>query len=1758
MHTIHTKSPYFRLFKDGFTCIFLALLLIFSLLPAYSYADPNKTDVAQEAKSSALELADPEANDTQDTEPSSDIGLFAAGDLQLSMRWLDAPAGQETSQTWSSPTQSRENQIIKYSLGIQTNNVSYDTGQLVMKVKLPIWADRNGTNILPSMIGIPQAPAVGDASIPFNYTIVGDELVIRNTAPLDSAGNYSIQVQYNLNPWNTIDMKKSTFQVRAEVPSSGSTPEEFVSNEIDFTMNTEAKPSKFVKSDPQPMYYWDQELTGGKPMPADFANYRWVSWRLAMSGTSNQPYRVEIEDIASPDGELFSLGKDTRYPQNALEPGDFNITGPNTIVSNFFEDPNTLGPASGADRYLRVLVRYPLGNDGDLLTNKAIEKVVGKDLLETSTPLESESNYTWKNFQLNFDGPPTRMVKYSDTIDRNDREVWSKMVLLRNGLPVDLWWGMVGDFDLYPGFNYPAGQTYSGEITDDFANFKLVDGTANTSSDPWVRMTENDYYYDRTRITLNSYTVNRTTGQREYYQQGQFGPLLKVWAKTTNSSDWVEVDRFYAGDVAYSDGAGGMNLNPTREVALPVRTTAVKTTFENAVDHLTVRMDLYGAIRGNSSSATLRSWFANPANDNRRLRLQNFGYYKVTNQDGSSYTTPPTSYTFSDSQGNNRDIEAEDRANHGSLLNRATAQIEILDMVGRSDSVKLASSPINDVTNRMVDVQFWLNNIEAFQGITDGEFDELLAAGWQPPSRDEAIFYDLLPLGTFYNATKTKAVYDIKGSPSTSSMEVETVNNFRGTGRQLVILKVKANTAGQNYVNTGDVMRPVNNSDGTVSIGPSTWNQRGASGYSVMFTASIPWDNVPYARNSVNNAAYQVPENKPLLGNGVPDDGRGNTVMGSDGRPAFYDLRGNGVTNVNDTQYMNLLTPINVAVSTGAGLSKLVRADSAEGLDPFNTTTKVELGEGYTYQLRVGAAENTQMRDVVLFDILENAATAGETAWKGTFDSINLNYAQQTGVNPIVYYSTTSGLTTTGLSPSSLSDTSVWSTTMPTDKSTITAIAVDLRKATNGSDFVFPSQGGTQVLVHMIAPTTRQTAFNAYNQASYYSTTVPNVGDPSSALQTTTRTAVRIPLLTKSSNPAGGSNSDNATTVTSGQQITYTLTYNTGLIGSDALIVFDIVPVGLTLVPGSIRFTSPNSTTAQTIPNTAYNSSNRTITWPSYTQTARGAATFSFTVTVDALPNGSNGVDYRLYQNQATAKRGTDRSEISETVTHQQLNRWATITKTASLIEGVTSTSPDAASGGTSLAQNPGSVDSPVRTALGQVVEYYMTVSNSGANQLSGIIDISDVVPANTTYIPGSARIVFEGGVSPSQATSTINDSSTTLSWSLNQMSHGEVAHIRFRVAAPTTAFQAGETATKAQLVFSNSAQLSDRAKNDTAQSPTTYHVVGETKVVVKKTWVDDAPGDIQRPDGILVQLFANNTVYGGPVRVTSADNWQRLWSGLPRWNEDGTEIIYTAAEVGDPGDFQTSYSNDTFSITNHYSPGWTSRTIVKAWEDDNNADGKRPSSIQVQLLADGVNYRDPAVLNAENNWQYVFNDLPVTRNDVPIVYTYKEFTSIPSYKTSYNEELGIITNTLVKDPPVVDPPIVDPPVVDPPVVDPPVVDPPVVDPPVVDPPIVDPPIVDPPVVDPPVVDPPIVDPPVVDPPIVDPPDPIELDDPIIIEIPDTPKPNSTLPKTGESIMYRLLLMSIAALSGTLFMVFYYQVKRKSRKIKIPKNRRSF
>ena len=183
-----------------------------------------------------------------------------------------------------------------------------------------------------------------------------------------------------------------------------------------------------------------------------------------------------------------------------------------------------------------------------------------------------------------------------------------------------------------------------------------------------------------------------------------------------------------------------------------------------------------------------------------------------------------------------------------------------------------------------------------------------------------------------------------------------------------------------------------------------------------------------------------------------------------------------------------------------------------------------------------------------------------------------------------------------------------------------------------------------------------------------------------------------------------------------------------------------------------------------------------------------------------------------------------------------------------------------------------------------------------------------------------------------------------------------------------------------------------------------------DVTINVNKNWQDNDNQDGKRPEKITVELYRNNE--NEPVETVTIDarsDWKHVFSNLPKYDEDKQEITYRVVEVTVP-EYDTEYeiSDNGVEIYNHHTPEKVSVEGSKTWDDADNQDGKRPSSIIVNLLADGEKV-DSKTVTASDNWSWSFTGLDKYNSGTEIVYTISEDT-VADYTTEvkgYN-----ITNT--------------------------------------------------------------------------------------------------------------------------------------------------
>ena len=195
---------------------------------------------------------------------------------------------------------------------------------------------------------------------------------------------------------------------------------------------------------------------------------------------------------------------------------------------------------------------------------------------------------------------------------------------------------------------------------------------------------------------------------------------------------------------------------------------------------------------------------------------------------------------------------------------------------------------------------------------------------------------------------------------------------------------------------------------------------------------------------------------------------------------------------------------------------------------------------------------------------------------------------------------------------------------------------------------------------------------------------------------------------------------------------------------------------------------------------------------------------------------------------------------------------------------------------------------------------------------------------------------------------------------------------------------------------------LTSTNKEGSITTLTNSYTPGKVSATVKKIWDDGNNQDGKRPENLKVDLKKGDTVIK-EVTLNAGNNWTATVTDLEE-KENGQTIDYTWSEKDLPEGYSLTSTDKEGSITtltNTYFIETIKIEGTKTWSDGGNQDGSRPSSITVNLLANGTKVASKEV-TAKDNWKYSFTDLPKYENGIAINYTVTE-DAVAGYSTTIN-----------------------------------------------------------------------------------------------------------------------------------------------------------
>ena len=196
--------------------------------------------------------------------------------------------------------------------------------------------------------------------------------------------------------------------------------------------------------------------------------------------------------------------------------------------------------------------------------------------------------------------------------------------------------------------------------------------------------------------------------------------------------------------------------------------------------------------------------------------------------------------------------------------------------------------------------------------------------------------------------------------------------------------------------------------------------------------------------------------------------------------------------------------------------------------------------------------------------------------------------------------------------------------------------------------------------------------------------------------------------------------------------------------------------------------------------------------------------------------------------------------------------------------------------------------------------------------------------------------------------------------------------------------------------------------------------------VTVTKKWEDNHNENNNRPEKVTIHLLADGRdvqtkEMEKPAGSEDTDTWTCVFEDVDVFKgetdsvqpESAQPIVYSVREEPVPG-----YSSRVDGLTITNTENTYDIPVTKVWEDEGYSEN-RSDPIKIHLYENGTEKQGyTRSIGSNNNWRYVYNNLPTHKNGAEISYDIEE-DAVPDYRTSITgsaDEGFTITNTLIPD----------------------------------------------------------------------------------------------------------------------------------------------
>ena len=935
----------------------------------------------------------------------------------------------------------------------------YEPGTVNITIPKEIIRDRNGKYTGKMSVAVPE---MLDKSGDFAYTETANYYILTNVKKLKAATSYMFETTINgLKPSKLKDYVtgevSDPFSARVTVQTHKGNEIAKTSNEITTDFDTKSE----LTSSRKKAYTVREEWSKNWPdsiKPVNDKDFVYVEWNVSgnVSSKSNQEFSLSVKDTLTDEynGEIigYTISKTGKT---------FKVDNKREINEKVFE-----GYDDGSIGYTKIYVKYPKTQFEPNKTYSISNKVefILTDIDDNETTKQSDDadiDYTPKQFVYptghfivtkNGTGDNVVAGKY----DKVEGVYSTGLNELREGSNIDLTY-------------YIQSQAFGLNWTRDDG---ALDDPESYGKIPYSVSTR-DYalYFNNEKTKLpasearfKSVTISYTTLYNYVkYEDDGYGYY--------EGKNELKYDKIFAGDWGYK-----INNN---KVDIPILNVYGK--LENG------EFVKYGSFDFTSGSMVVSSENGASVSDNNLVFPDGVIEYKV------DYETKAAAFIYSIKP--TVELKATDRVkaiieelykNSDKPMSELSNEVDMtltskgVDTFINSDkgNNKISGATYgakldktlkytNDIRNKAVTLDYTLSTTIQ-TNMNEKELNKAIDKGIYLEEK-QGTWYDLLPAGV---TVDTRTIKMNRDGDNIESIKI--IEDYKNTGRNLLIVKAK--------------LKPIYKTQySRMSITGDTGLYDNPS---LSFRAYYTWTSLSDFGQTLKNYAVYESGNE-YLGKisglkGEPD----NPVFGNNkySKDGIDGLDENVLKNINEKNdnssylYAKAVDTLVVDTAASASFEKLVDVNN-EGLysDGLVNELPKNVYEGgiYTYRLRAQSPANVKLKNVKIFDNLENYKPTADkddyndVTWRGILQGVDVSSLEAKGAKPVVYYSTVKGLILdddSNRTDQDLTDTSKWSTTMPEDKSTITAIAVDASKKADGSDFVLDKKDSFSVFLKMKAP----------------------------------------------------------------------------------------------------------------------------------------------------------------------------------------------------------------------------------------------------------------------------------------------------------------------------------------------------------------------------------------------------------------------------------------------------------------------------------------------------------------------------------------------------------------------------------------------------------------------------------------------------------------------------------------------------------------